>query len=158
MNTITSNQSASQFSWAVGAMVGQPYNGNAANIQVYLLDGTIVVSKDYQFKNSLAANICEIAVNAKADSFISKVEIMTAQNECSRLFPADYMLAKVDKLVRKHSCFDSMADMLAAPNYRPTLYCSASTRVSDRQELKLIADYYDACMEQLGDSRRAYRV
>lgn len=108
--------------------------------------------------NTLAYNICASTMNHIDYTFISPIEVLQAQKEASQLFPADYMLAKVDKLVRKHSAFESMADLLSARCYRPTLYCNAASSADTRKALRLIADYYDTCMEQMGDSRRAYRV
>jgi hypothetical protein len=119
---------------------------------------TIIMNNSIQV-SSLQYNICAATLNHIDYTFITPIEVLQAQNEASKLFPADYMLAKIDKLVRKHSCFGSMLDLMQARGkYRPTLYCYAAGTAKDRQELKLIADYYDACMEQVGDDRRAYRV
>lgn len=154
MNSNTA--SAPQFVWV---STSAPYDGNVANIAVYLQDGIIRPTNSYDLHNSLAKNICNQAINAKPNSFISRIEILQAKNEASRLFPADYMLAKVDKAIKDHTGFADMADLLRAKgNYRPTLYTNAAPDSSTRNALRLIADYYDACMEQIGDSRRAYRV
>lgn len=111
--------------------------------------------------NTLNYKIAAIAVNAanesKSNPFISFSESMAFIRETKQLNGADYQLARIDKLVRKHSAFDSMHDLLSAPNYRPTLYCTVS-KLAHRPELKEIADYYDSCMEQLGDTRKVYRV
>lgn len=68
---------------------------------------------------------------------------------------------KADRLVRKHTAFNSMQDMVRSSieyNYRPTLYCYAARSAQDRLDLKFIANYFDACMAGMGNSKRAYRV
>jgi len=97
-----------------------------------------------------------------ANAILTNSNIFTRKEQLKLIaeIPADIRLtARVDRLVRKYTCFDGISNLLAAKgNYRPTLYTNAASRVQDREELKLIADYYDACMAQNGDSRRAYRV
>lgn len=148
MNTITV-MNKTTYIWA---NTGKPYDGNKANITAYLLEGIIKA-----VSANLTYNICAATLNHIDYTFISRMEVLQARNEASRLFPADYMLAKVDKLVRKHTAFDSMLDMMNAKGgYRPTL-CT-SRRHKYYAELRFIADYYDACMAQIGDDRRAYRI
>ena len=108
--------------------------------------------------NSIQYRIAIIAANQdNSNPFISFSESMAFIRETKQFNGANYQLARIDKLVRKHSAFESMQDLLSAPNYRPTLYCNAA-KLAVRPELKEIADYYDACMEQLGATRRAYRI
>jgi hypothetical protein len=59
---------------------------------------------------------------------------------------------KADRLVRKHTAFNSMQDMIRCSieySYRPTLYCYAARTAQDRLEIKFIANYFDACMAGL---------
>lgn len=65
----------------------------------------------------------------------------------------DSRLASIDALVRYHTAFSSMDDMMTAGgNYRPSLNTSAGDIALVR-----IADEYDARQAARGDSRRAYR-
>ena len=64
----------------------------------------------------------------------------------------------IDELVRAHSGFDSMLDMVQAhESYRPSLATKRGKDDGERLELTLIADAYDAAQEERGDGRRAYR-
>lgn len=67
----------------------------------------------------------------------------------------------IDALVRKHSAFTSMADLLnAGGNYRPTLEVPhpKDKRVDPgAAERKIIADVYDLIQTTRGDERRAFR-
>jgi len=58
----------------------------------------------------------------------------------------------IDTLVRKHSCFSGMDDLLdqAKHGYRPSL------DVAD-YERRIIADFYDAAQETRGCDLRAFR-
>lgn len=106
--------------------------------------------------NQLKIRIAQIALSTNAaNPFIKRAEQIQFINQCDR---AALLTARVDRLTRKHSAFDGIADLVTAPRYRPTLYTNAAKRVQDRVELKLIADYYDGYMLAAGDSRRAYRV
>lgn len=106
--------------------------------------------------NQLKIRIAAVALATNAaNPFIPRAEQIKFINECDR--PA-LLTARVDRLTRKHSAFASIAELVTAPRYRPTLYTTAARRVQDRAELKLIADYYDGYMLAVGDSRRAYRV
>jgi hypothetical protein len=68
-------------------------------------------------------------------------------------------MARLDRLARRHGCFDSLADFCRTDiAYVPTLYCYSARTASDRMELKELANYYDAVMSQLGSSKRIYRV
>jgi ribosome-interacting GTPase 1 len=74
--------------------------------------------------------------------------------------PSDIRLtAKVDRLIKKHSAFDGIIDLVNAKGgYTPTLYTNAARTAQDREDLKLIANYYDALMNLNGSDKRAYRV
>lgn len=64
----------------------------------------------------------------------------------------------IDELVRLHSGFDSMLDMVQShDSYRPSLATKRGKDEGERAELTLIADAYDAAQEARGDARRAYR-
>lgn len=57
----------------------------------------------------------------------------------------------IDALVKKHTAFATMDEMLNAKGgYRPSMYVF-------RHEVKIIADAYDAAQEERGDARRAFR-
>lgn len=58
---------------------------------------------------------------------------------------------KIDSIVQRYTCFEGLNDMIAAKgSYRPSLDVRLPT-------MARLADAYDQAMEELGDSRRAYR-
>lgn len=61
-----------------------------------------------------------------------------------------------DQLTAKHTAFSTMQDLLEAKGgYFPSL--RAQSADTDREELGLLADAYDAYQAARGDSRRAHR-
>jgi hypothetical protein len=87
----------------------------------------------------------------------------TNSSEITSFITESAAIIALDALVVKNTAFTSFADMLnTSPNYRPTIYTSVQKRQTAsearrRTENKVIADAYDAAMEMLNDSRRAYR-
>jgi hypothetical protein len=69
-------------------------------------------------------------------------------------------MSHLDVIVRRHSAFNSFADLLnAAGGYRPTVRCydERCHNAVDRAELLILADAYDAHQAARGDARRAFR-
>lgn len=63
----------------------------------------------------------------------------------------------LDQLVREHTAFESFDDLLnASGGYRPSLRCGVGISRFEN-ELTIIADAYDKCQADRGDSRRAFR-
>jgi len=65
----------------------------------------------------------------------------------------------LEQLIRLHSAFDSMDELVEEtdPNYRPSLATNSGRDFTERAELTLIADIYDARQKSRNDERRAYR-
>lgn len=106
--------------------------------------------------NQLQIKIAEIAINNQhKNPFISKSEQFKLLVNCDK---ASLLTARVEKLIKKHSCFEGITDLITAKNYRPTLYTNSARTTQDRIELKLIADYYDAFMQSNNIDKKAYRV
>ena len=92
---------------------------------------------------------CANAVVNNANLF-TKREQLVMINE----IPIDIRLtARIDRLVRRLGCFDGVLDFIDVDtSYRPTIDCRLGA------DYRLMADYYDACMAQLGSDKRAYRI
>jgi hypothetical protein len=62
----------------------------------------------------------------------------------------------IDMLTRKHTAFDSLADLIDLPaaDYVPTLIAHQPRHA---RELEMLADAYDAEMVRRRDPRRAWR-
>jgi hypothetical protein len=67
------------------------------------------------------------------------------------------MSIQINRLVKKHTAFDSLAAMVCAINYTPTLRTQSTKNETDKKELTQIADAYDATQALDGDKRRAFR-
>lgn len=81
-----------------------------------------------------------------ADRFLAEMENIVAR------------MKREDALTRKHTAFDSLAEMVATEGYVPTISAlSASDRLR-RRELVELADAYDARQEMMEDPRRAFRI
>ena len=62
----------------------------------------------------------------------------------------------MNDLVKKHTAFESMNQMINAKGgYRPSLR-TQSTNGQEQKELIIIAECYNAIQEAKGDSRRAF--
>ena len=62
----------------------------------------------------------------------------------------------IDAMVRKHTGFKTMEEMLTAKNYRPSFYIQFKTQ-QEQFEVACLADHYDAEQAKRNDERRAYR-
>lgn len=69
-------------------------------------------------------------------------------------------IKQLNKLIRKHTAFAGVLDLIKSARhpYRPTLYCQSAKRKNWRDELTVIADFYDAAMQRRGVNKQSYRV
>lgn len=105
----------------------------------------------------LEIKIAAVALSTQArNPFLSRSEQFSLLRNCNR---AALLTARVDRLIKKHSAFEGITDLVTAKGgYTPTLYTRAANTAQDRTELKLIADYYDSYQQSQGSDKRAYRV